>query len=100
MRRQVRGERTVRRAYPRAAAGCSLRYGSLRSPPLREHPAAAIPLLSQHMNLVACVTYVLARFVTHLLARCPPLPSPDGRGRTIWLVSCDAEAANGECADG
>jgi hypothetical protein len=58
MRRQVRGERTVRRAHPRAAAGCSLRYGSLCSPPLREHPAAAIPLLSQQVNLVACVAYV------------------------------------------
>jgi len=82
MRTQALDEHAVGRDHPRAASGCSLRYGSLRSPPLREHPEAAIPLLSQQMNLVACVTYVLARFVTHLMARRrgPTLSPYGGRG--------------------
>ena len=71
----------------RAAPWCSLRYGSLRSPPLREHQGAAIPLLSFQMNISQCVTYVLAHFVTHVLARRPPLPSPKGRGSSRARLS-------------
>jgi len=72
----VSGREAQAGSKSRASRWCSLRSGSLRSPPRSEHQRDASP--PNHSKQSSYVTNVCAQSVTHVCARCPLQPSPIG----------------------